>query len=127
MDNSNLFVKGKYSVSRLEEAGRNLVIVGSHSPLNDSLWNQIHQQDFYMKVYNRNIANKEKKVDIELEACILEWALDYDWKVEVWFWLLGMQDSTGKNYILEITNNKTLVKWKDDKNKFEKSAKLDEI
>ncbi|CAG8817889.1 15723_t:CDS:2, partial [Gigaspora margarita] len=119
MDNSNLFVKGKYSVSHLEEAGiydhqggRNLVIVGSHSPLNNSLWNQIHQQDFYMKVYNRNIANKEKKVDIELEACILdviyfngpgiillvagdsdyspilEWALDYDWKVEVWFWLL---------------------------------------
>lgn len=51
-----------------------------------------------MKVYNRNIANKEKKVDIELEACILEWALDYDWKVEVWFWLLGMFADLEKSF-----------------------------
>ncbi|CAG8738911.1 8570_t:CDS:2, partial [Gigaspora rosea] len=74
------------------QMGTNPVIVDSHPTSNDSLWERICQQDFHVKVYDRNIANQEK---MELGAFvgddpILERALDYNWKVEVWFWSSGM-------------------------------------
>jgi len=96
VDNSNLFVEGKYTVGRIERAGKfdyrrnsyqlnqlyvdhgrllstvvkgrrigsNLVIVGSRPPPNDSLWDWIRNQGYY--------ANKEKKVDMELGASMLD-------------------------------------------------------
>ncbi|CAG8636625.1 6477_t:CDS:2, partial [Acaulospora morrowiae] len=86
--------------------GSNPVIVGSRPPPNDSLWNRIRNQGYDVVVYDR-IANKEKKVDMELGASmldivhlmnpgvillvaddddyypILKWALKYNWKIEV--------------------------------------------
>jgi len=152
VDNSNLFIEGKYTVGRIEQAGNfdyqrnsyqlnqlyidhgrllltllkgriigsNPVIVGSRPPPNDSLWDRIRNQGYDVIVYDR-IANKEKKVDMELGASMLDIihfmdpgviilvagdgdyypiltrALKYNWKIEVWFW------SSGMKYLLPVT------------------------
>src|SRR6185436_9626874 len=147
MDNSNLFIEGKFTVGRLEQAGEfdfqrriyqlhelcidhgrllsvvlkgrkmgsNPVIVGSRPPPNDSLWDRIKNQGFDAKIYQRNIENKEKKVDMFLgvsaavtasttdpgilvlvagdgdyEPAISE-AIKFNWTIEVWFWSSGMK------------------------------------
>ena len=90
------------------------VFVGSRPP--DSLWDRIRNQGFDVTVYD-HIANKEKKVDMELGASMLDIihfmdpgviilvagdgdyypiltrALKYNWKIEVWFWSSGMKYS----------------------------------
>ncbi|CAG8568974.1 19679_t:CDS:2 [Gigaspora margarita] len=179
VDNSNLFIEGKYTVGRIEKVGnfdyrRNSyqlnqlyvdhgrllstvlkerrmgsdpVIVGSRPPPNDLLWDQIRKRGFHVTVYDR-VANKEKKDPgtILLVAGdsdyypVLTRALDKNWKVETWFWSLGMsgdltkqpfiyycldkyyqhfsyaygQDPLKGSYTLEITDGETLAKWNDD-------------
>ncbi|CAG8526764.1 8011_t:CDS:2, partial [Funneliformis mosseae] len=110
VDNSNLFIKEKFTVGRLESAGTfdqkrnshylnqlhidhgrllsavlngrqmgsNLIIVGSRPPPNDSLWDQIVSQGYDVVVFDRNIENKEKKVDMELGASAMDviWTRD---------------------------------------------------
>ncbi len=41
-------------------------LFGSRPPENDSLWNIAKQAGFETVVYDRNIANKEKKVDVKI-------------------------------------------------------------
>ncbi|CAI2182024.1 15572_t:CDS:2 [Funneliformis geosporum] len=146
VDNSNLFIEGKYTVGNLEKAGTidrkrgsfyfnelrfdhgcllstvmngrrigsDPVIVGSRPPPNDSLWKHIKSQGFKVVLYDRNVENKEKKIDTSLVVdgmkvitskdpgvfvliagdgdyypMVLE-ALYLNWKVEVWFWTSGI-------------------------------------
>lgn len=87
-------------------------LYGSRPPANDSVWQRIRDDGFDTKVFDRNIRNKEKGVDVEMALDISELILtkgsgsaviviaagdaDYvpaverakgkGWKVEVWFW-----------------------------------------
>jgi len=86
-------------------------LYGSRPPPNDSVWQRIRDDGFDVKVFDRNIRNKEKGVDMEMGMDIVERlhtvqsprtivivAGDADyvpavsraqskgWKVEVWFW-----------------------------------------
>lgn len=86
-------------------------LYGSRPPPNDSVWQRIRDDGFDVKVFDRNIRNKEKGVDMEMGMDIAERlytvqpprtivivAGDADyvpavsraqskgWKVEVWFW-----------------------------------------
>ncbi len=86
-------------------------LYGSRPPPQDSVWQRIREDGFEPKVFDRNIRNKEKGVDMELgmdvserfhtsqETGIIVIAggdADYvpvvsraqsrGWKVEVWFW-----------------------------------------
>ncbi|CAG8616706.1 13936_t:CDS:2, partial [Ambispora leptoticha] len=129
VENSNLFIEGKYTVSLIKERkiGSNLVIVGSRPSWNDSLWDRVRNQDFDVIIYDR-IANKEKKVNMELELSIVDviylkdpgivliiagdsdytpainWARDNNWKIE------GYPDPSGRSCTLEITDGETLAK-----------------
>jgi uncharacterized LabA/DUF88 family protein len=87
------------------------VLYGSRPPPNDSVWEQIRKEGFDVKVFDRNIRNKEKGVDMEMGMDVVERVLtvnppktiaiaggDADflpvvarakskgWRVEVWFW-----------------------------------------
>lgn len=87
------------------------VLYGSRPPAEDSVWNRIRDDGFDVKVFDRNIRNKEKGVDIELAMDVSERILqvkppqtiviaagDADfvpavararargWTVEAWFW-----------------------------------------
>lgn len=87
------------------------VLYGSRPPPDDSVWERIRDAGFDTKVFDRNIRNKEKGVDMEMGMDIAELlhsatppstiviaAGDADyvpavkraqskgWKVEVWFW-----------------------------------------
>jgi uncharacterized LabA/DUF88 family protein len=87
------------------------VLYGSRPPANDSVWQRIRDDGFDVKVFDRNIRNKEKGVDMEMGMDIAELlhtvspprtiviaAGDADyvpvverakkkkWIVEVWFW-----------------------------------------
>ena len=42
------------------------MLFGSRPPPNDSLWNIARRVGFDVKVHDRNIANKEKKIDAEI-------------------------------------------------------------
>jgi uncharacterized LabA/DUF88 family protein len=95
--------------------GRELVAVprlyGSEPPPNDSVWNIIRAQGFDVKVFKRNIFNREKGVDMRMgldigrlvlteksAATVVIVAGDADfvqvvedvhgagWKAEVWYW-----------------------------------------
>ncbi len=86
-------------------------LYGSRPPPHDSVWQRIRDDGFDVKVFDRNIRNKEKGVDMEMGMDIAERlhtvqpprtiviaAGDADyvpavsrarskgWKVEVWFW-----------------------------------------
>jgi uncharacterized LabA/DUF88 family protein len=86
-------------------------LYGSRPPAEDSVWNRIRDDGFDVKVFDRNIRNKEKGVDMEMGMDIAELlhtvrppkviviaAGDADyvpaveraktrgWTVEVWFW-----------------------------------------
>jgi len=52
--------------------GSDPVIVGSRPPSNDTLWDRIQNKGFEVVVYDRNIENKEKKVDMELGVSIVD-------------------------------------------------------
>ncbi|RGB29164.1 hypothetical protein C1646_714126 [Rhizophagus diaphanus] len=137
IDNSNVEIEGKKFVSSLQavcenqlhmdhgrllglvldgrQLGEDPVVVGSRPPPNDSLWKEIENLGFMVKVYDRNCRDKEKEVDSELGAFIsdaiqehrrpgivaliagdgdhcpfLRRALLRGWSVEVWFWTEGM-------------------------------------
>lgn len=87
------------------------ILYGSRPPPNDSVWERIRDDGFDTKVFDRNIRNKEKGVDMEMGMDVAERihtvtppqfiviaAGDADyvpavtraqskgWKVEVWFW-----------------------------------------
>ncbi|CAI2186771.1 17081_t:CDS:2, partial [Funneliformis geosporum] len=117
VDNSNLFIKGKYTVGNLEKVGTINRKRGSfyfnelrfdHGCLLST--EHIRSQGFKVVLYDRNVKNKEKKIDTSFVVdgmkvimsedpgifvliagdgdyypMILE-ALYRNWKVEVWFW-----------------------------------------
>ncbi len=87
------------------------ILYGSRPPANDSVWRRIREDGFDTKVFDRNIRNKKKGVDMEMgmdvaerlhtvspPATIVIAAGDADyipavaraqskgWVVEVWFW-----------------------------------------
>jgi uncharacterized LabA/DUF88 family protein len=86
-------------------------LYGSRPPPNDSVWERIRDDGFDVKVFDRNIRNKEKGVDMEMGMDIAERmhtvtpprtmiiaagdadyvpavtrAQKYKWRVEIWFW-----------------------------------------
>ena len=87
------------------------VLYGSRPPPDDTIWKRIRDEGFDVKVFDRNIRNKEKGVDMEMGMDVVERVLtvtppghlvlacgDADfvpviarakkkgWTVEVWFW-----------------------------------------
>ena len=57
------FVAG-YDVKRIKRC----MLFGSRPPPNDSLWNIAESVGFEVQVHDRNVANKEKKVDADIIA-----------------------------------------------------------
>lgn len=87
------------------------ILYGSRPPAEDSVWNRIRDDGFDVKVFDRNIRNKEKGVDMEMGMDVaqllytipasktiiiaagdadylpaIERAKGKGWQVEVWFW-----------------------------------------
>ena len=108
---------GKFLYVLKEQDSRGLaevpILYGSRPPAEDSVWDRIRDDGFDVKVFDRNIRNKEKGVDMEMGMDIVERlhavddqlprilvvaAGDADyvpaverakrkgWPVEVWFW-----------------------------------------
>lgn len=48
------------------------VLFGSRPPANDSLWEAARRTGFEVVVYDRNIRNREKKVDTDIVATMME-------------------------------------------------------
>ncbi|CAJ0849146.1 3754_t:CDS:2 [Entrophospora sp. SA101] len=116
IDNSNLFIEGKYSVGHHE--------IGSKPPSEDSMWKYIRGLGFDVTVYKRNSQDREKKVDVTL-ACAMQKTIDKNtpgvlvliagdgdyefpiidaiknnWIVEVWFWKSGENTNFTKLFYL---------------------------
>ncbi|PKK59879.1 hypothetical protein RhiirC2_275236 [Rhizophagus irregularis] len=96
--------------------GSSPVIVGSRPPPDDTLWDEIKKLGYEATVYDRNLDNKEKRVDMKLGVSMVVQTLfkakspgvlvlvagdgDYEpaleeilkagWKVEIRFWASGM-------------------------------------
>lgn len=93
------------------------VLYGSRPPPDDSVWQEIRKEGFDVKLFDRNIRDKEKGVDMEMGMDVVERlyeipqpatlviaAGDADfkgiverakkraWNVEVWFWGNAAQD-----------------------------------
>jgi uncharacterized LabA/DUF88 family protein len=51
------------------------VLYGSRPPANDSLWKMAESRGFEVVVFDRNAANREKKIDTQITADIIEDAL----------------------------------------------------
>ena len=135
-DNSNLWIEGKKISGRRSKPrvgsnyryrieygkllqhvldGRELATIpklyGSEPPPNDSVWNMIRSKGFDVKVFKRNIFNKEKGLDMRMgldigrlvlqekqpgKVIIVAGDADFiqvvddvhneGWKVEVWYW-----------------------------------------
>jgi len=105
------------------------VLYGSRPPKEDSVWQRIRDDGFDVKLFDRNIRDKEKGVDVEMSMDIAERifqvtppqtivvaAGDADfvppvtrarakgWSVEVWFWsnaAAEMKRAASKFYPLE--------------------------
>ena len=106
---------GKFLYLLKEKDSRGLaevpILYGSRPPAEDSVWNRIREDGFDVKVFDRNIRNKEKGVDMEMGMDIaellhtvkpprvmivaagdadyvpaIERAKSKGWPVEVWFW-----------------------------------------
>lgn len=106
---------GKFLYVLKEKDARGLaevpILYGSRPPAEDSVWNRIRDEGFDVKVFDRNIRNKEKGVDMEMGMDIVERlhtvkepkiivvaagdadyvpaverAKNKGWIVEVWFW-----------------------------------------
>jgi len=114
-DDSYELDSGKFLYLLKEKDSRGLaevpVLYGSRPPAEDSVWNRIREDGFDVKVFDRNIRNKEKGVDMEMGMDIaellhtvtpprviviaagdadyvpaVERAKSKKWPVEVWFW-----------------------------------------
>ncbi len=133
-DNSNVFIEGKWAAARVEnmkgphpefriDYGQVLTVCsegrpvlsanmyGSRPPANDSLWKKIEKDGWKINLLDRNPANKEKGLDIDIALDIHEVALsgakpetivllagdgDYQtliprvqargWQFEIWFY-----------------------------------------
>lgn len=48
------------------------VLFGSRPPPNDSLWNAAKRKGFEVVVYDRNVKNREKKIDTDIVATMIE-------------------------------------------------------
>ena len=48
------------------------VLFGSRPPANDSLWSSAKKQGFEVIVYDRNVSNREKKIDTDIVANMME-------------------------------------------------------
>ncbi|CAJ0877192.1 4068_t:CDS:2 [Entrophospora sp. SA101] len=107
IDNSNVFIEGKFNIGQLEyifdaekilyhinqlhiEYGQLLalvqdghglggapVLVGSRLPPNDSLWKRIQKQGYEVTVYDQNAENR-KKVDMEIGASMMDTIQNYN-------------------------------------------------
>ena len=106
---------GKFLYVLKEQDSRGLaevpILYGSRPPDEDSVWNRIREDGFDVKVFDRNIRNKEKGIDVEMAMDIaerihttapprimvvaagdadyvpaVERAKSKGWSVEVWFW-----------------------------------------
>ena len=106
---------GKFLYVVKEKDSRGLadipILYGSRPPDEDSVWNRIRDDGFDVKVFDRNIRNKEKGVDMEMGMDIakliysdiqpgiiviaagdadyvpaVQRAREKGWPVEVWFW-----------------------------------------
>lgn len=115
LDNSYQIDWGKFLFLAKQEGPRMLaqvpILYGSRPPPNDSIWQQIRNEGIDVKLFDRNIRNKEKGVDMEMGMDVVERTLtvkppttiaiaagDADflpvikrakergWRVEVWFW-----------------------------------------
>lgn len=136
VDNSNIWIEGKKVSGQAQNpptesdywyrvesgkllnhvlAGRTLAepptLYGSIPPPNDSVWNKIRDAGFDVKLFERNVRNREKGLDMEIgldmndksrdvtpPATMILVAGDADyvpvlnrvrgrgWKVEVWYW-----------------------------------------
>lgn len=60
-----------YEFAGGDQTGR-AVLFGSRPPANDSLWEIAKSRGFEVKVFDRNAANKEKKVDVGLATEIMQ-------------------------------------------------------
>src|SRR2546425_9871543 len=54
-----------------EDIGR-AVLYGSRPPQNDSLWAMAKRKGFEVVVYDRNVANREKKIDTTITRDIMK-------------------------------------------------------
>ena len=67
---------GKFLYVIKEQDSRGLaevpILYGSRPPDEDSVWNRIRDDGFDVKVFDRNIRNKEKGVDVEMAMDIAE-------------------------------------------------------
>ena len=106
---------GKFLYVVKEKDSRGLadipILYGSRPPDEDSVWNRIRDDGFDVKLFDRNIRNKEKGVDMEMGMDIakliysniepgviviaagdadyipaVQRARERGWPVEVWFW-----------------------------------------
>jgi len=48
------------------------VLFGSRPPANDSLWEAARRKGFEVVVYDRNVKNKEKKIDTDVVATMMQ-------------------------------------------------------
>lgn len=87
------------------------ILYGSRPPPDDSIWEEIRREGFDVRLFDRNIRNKEKGVDVEIAMDVIERILETDdpativvaagdgdykgvvdrakkrgWNVEIWFW-----------------------------------------
>ncbi|CAG8627927.1 2844_t:CDS:2 [Funneliformis caledonium] len=145
VNNSNLFIEEKFTVSQLESAGT------FDQQRNSHYLNQLHinhgrllsadqnvSQGYDVVMFDQNIENKEKKVDMELGASAMDviWTRDPGIFVLVsedgvsgdltecfssfypldnyykYFTYAYRQDPVGKNHILEITDGEMVGNWK---------------
>lgn len=105
------------------------ILYGSRPPNEDSFWQRMRDDGFDVRLFDRNIRDKEKGVDVEMGMDIAERLInvtppqtiivaagDADfippvtrargrgWTVEVWFWsnaAVGMKTAASKFYPLE--------------------------
>jgi NYN domain len=87
------------------------ILYGSRPPPDDSIWNEIRREGFDVRLFDRNIRDKEKGVDMEMGMDVIERMFEVStpativiaagdadfkgmiararnrgWDVEVWFW-----------------------------------------
>src|SRR5688500_17194391 len=60
----------EFAGGQSSEVGR-AVLYGSRPPANDSLWSIAKRKGFEVVVHDRNVANKEKKVDANIVTDIV--------------------------------------------------------
>ena len=68
LDFGKLFQFAGGSRSEVKKAA----LFGSRPPANDSLWDAAKKQGFEVIVYDRNIVNREKKIDTDIVATMIE-------------------------------------------------------